>query len=98
VASAIVPREPRREPEEYEPVILFDRERVPAFTTAGDTSFTGVWTPTPADQRGGWLAKVLSPSGRVLNGTSVWFVGATGLASCADDTVFELVDAPGEER
>jgi hypothetical protein len=75
------------------PAILLDLERVSAFRTDAPTRFSATWTPTAADQRGGALAGLLSEDGAVQHGTSLWFVGATGLACCADETRFEPAGA-----
>jgi hypothetical protein len=73
-----------------EPVILLDLVRGEAFTpsAATGTRMTATWTPTHIEQREGLLARLLTPHGRVTYGTSVWFVGATGLACCADEACF----------
>ena len=70
-------------------VILFDRERVTDFTAMSPTRFTITWIPTAAEQLAGRLGEILSPRGRIRYGTSVWFVGATGMACCADEIRFE---------
>jgi hypothetical protein len=70
------------------PLVLFDAVREDVFAATTPTTFQAVWSPTSADQRGGLLATVLTPAGHVRYGTSVWFVGATGFACCADETDF----------
>ena len=75
------------------PAILLDLERASAFRTDAPTRFSTTWTPTAADQRGGALAGLLSEDGAAEHGTSLWFVGATGLACCADETRIELAGA-----
>jgi hypothetical protein len=74
-------------------VRLLDLERAVAFRADTQTRFSTTWTPTQADQGGGELAELLSESGAVLHGTSLWFVGATGLFSCADETRFAVAGA-----
>jgi hypothetical protein len=74
----------------HDVLLLFDRERATAFTADSPTTFSCTWIPSAADQRDGLLADLLTPRGRVHSGTSVWFVGATGLACCADETVFQI--------
>ena len=76
-------------------VQLLDLERAVAFRADTQTRFSATWTPTQADQRGGVLADLLSESGAALHGTSLWFVGSTGLACCADETRFEVAGAAG---
>jgi hypothetical protein len=49
---------------------------------------TATWTPTAQDQRNGLLIQLLSDRGRMLWGTSLWMVGATGLACCPDELAF----------
>jgi hypothetical protein len=73
-----------------EPAILLDAVCGEMFRADPNTPtrLTATWTPSSKDRRGGSLARPLSPRGRMESGTSVWFVGATGLASCADDTTF----------
>jgi hypothetical protein len=72
------------------PVILLDLLRGAAFTytETAPTRLTATWTPTADEQRDGLLAQLLTPRGRAMHGTSVWFIGATGLASSADETRF----------
>jgi hypothetical protein len=75
------------------PVLLLDLERAVAFRADSATRFSVTWKPGPADQRDGQLAGLLSEAGAVRHGTSLWFVGATGLACCADETRFEAAAA-----
>lgn len=65
--------------------ILFDMERETAFQSSDDdTSWTFTWLPSEFDQRNGALAAMLNDAGAVYYGTSLWFVGATGLAAPPD--------------
>lgn len=73
-------------------VTLFDERRADAFAATGETKLAGEWTPSPSDPHFAELASLLSDRGRIRHGTSMWFVGATGLVSCADDLRFEVVD------
>lgn len=76
-------------------VILLDVEREQIFTpNANGTTFTTVWTPPANHPHLAMLARLLTPEGRVRFGTSVWFVGATGMACCADETLFTTGMAP----
>lgn len=59
------------------------------------TTVRASWRPTVDEQRDGLLARILSPAGRIAFGTSVWFVGATGLACCADETTIVIGTGPG---
>jgi hypothetical protein len=86
--GAIIPPTPSSGLGAPQPVILLDRVRQGDFTARTTTTFVTRWAPTAADQRGGRLAEILSPTGRIRYGTSVWFVGATGLACCADELTF----------
>jgi hypothetical protein len=72
------------------PTILLDAVRGEMFSAdpQAPTRFAATWAPTAADQREGLLARLLTTSGQINSGTSVWFVGATGLACCADETTF----------
>jgi hypothetical protein len=72
------------------PTILFDVVRASAFTAAPNdpTRLSATWTPTPQDQRNGLLIHLLSDRGRTRWGTSLWMVGATGLACCPDELAF----------
>jgi hypothetical protein len=74
-------------------VVILLSKTIEAFE-ASDTpaKFSASWSPPPEQQR--LIDQVVSESGRVHYGTSVWFVGATGLACCPDETVFENVQAP----
>ena len=65
--------------------ILLDRERETDFqASAGSQTWNFTWFPTSAEQRNGALARMLSESGAARFGTSLWFVGATGLAAPPD--------------
>jgi hypothetical protein len=77
------------------PTILLDAVRGEMFSAdpQAPTRFAATWAPMAADQRDGLLARLLTTSGQINSGTSVWFVGATGLACCADETTFVPGDA-----
>lgn len=66
-------------------VLLLDLEREIVFQPSNDnTTWTYIWLPSVAQQRNGALAAMLSEAGAAQYGTSLWFVGATGLAAPPD--------------
>ena len=76
-----------------QPELLLDVEREPNFVPdATGRVHEMIWRPAAADQRGGLLGRILSEEGAIRFGTSVWFVGSTGLAAPPDETTF---GAPG---
>jgi hypothetical protein len=69
--------------------LVFDLERETVFAATADAqTYEGAWRPSASDQRGGLLAEVLSRAGSVRYGTSVWFVGSTGLAAPPDEVTW----------
>ena len=70
--------------------------KITTFRSSGHDStarFSATWTPAAAEQRDGALAGLLGEEGPVQHGTSLWFVGATGLPCCSDETRFEPAGA-----
>jgi hypothetical protein len=72
---------------------LADLEHMTVFAAGADeTVREGEWTPAAADQRGGILASVLNEAGCMLDATSLWCVGSTGLAAPPDEVLWEVVN------
>jgi hypothetical protein len=61
---------------------------------AGTNRFSFEWTPQPTDPHFAELAFLLSENGQVLRGTSLWFIGISGLANIPGHAVFETRSPP----
>ena len=77
------------DPYTHEVLKILDVEHMNSFEqkdTVNVRKFT--WFPNTVDQRSGLLSTVLTQEGAILNGTSIWCIGATGLAACPDRIIW----------
>ena len=71
-----------------EPVLLAELDRETTCASSDDETWNGTWDIVPNQTLRTDLPEFLSPLGAVLHGTSVWFVGASGLAAPPDLTTW----------